>query len=77
MKKEIFLWTTFTRSYYKVVNTFSVQLVDAVYAQVEALLWMDKASRADVDMSKRFSDLLEKSTSFNVEKSHGSYYFAK
>lgn len=63
----------------KVVNAFSVQLVDAVHAEVEALLWMDTVSAADVDRSKRFPDsnLLEKSTSFNLEKSHASYYFAK
>lgn len=79
MKKEICLWATFTKSYYKVVNTFSVQLVDAVHAQVEALLWIDTASVADVDTNKRFSDsnLLEKSTSLYLEKSQANYYCAK
>lgn len=79
MKKEICLWTTFTKSYYEVVSAFSVQLVDAVHAKVEVLLWMDTASEADVDLSKRFLDrnLLEKSTYFNLEKSEACYYFVK
>lgn len=79
MKKEICLWATFIKSYYKVFNTFSVQFVDVVHAQVEALLWMDTASVADVDMSKGFwdSNLLEKSTSLYLEKSQAIYYFEK
>lgn len=54
---------------------FSVQRVDAVHAQVEILLWMDTARVVDVDMGKWFldSNLLEKSTSFCLEKSQTSY----
>lgn len=53
MKKEICLWAAFAESYHKVVNIFSVQLVDAwMKLQVEALFWMDVANVADVDTSK-------------------------
>lgn len=40
---------------------------------------MVTVSVADVDMSKRFSEsnLLEKCTSFNLEKSYANYYFAE